>query len=331
MASSEGKKPLYSSRHLQSLILIVCLLAPILVLTLHSLRSRFIGDEATELAVANEPWRISNMACFPSGIPLAQDFLQLRGTKHFQRVKSFSDAFTKDYATTLSKYSWHIPDPFMTWSRQYEYTYVYASVVQFMESSASSRCILDIGSGVTFFDYLLAGNIPGSSVIALDNDVTYPDLFKELNSLRMDHNPVRFHLQDARQDIELHDNSFDVIVCVSVLEHTDDYERIVETIHRLLRPGGAFILTFDIATSTEGTIGIQPRAAADLLSVLSKYFVEPRASPYGYSEDEIVARIRGDSGQIMDVSWVNKNIPQIGGPDSWKITISCHTFLKSLH
>lgn len=266
-----------------------------------------------------------------SGIPLAQDMVQLKKTEIYHRVKSFSGAFVKKHKSTLSQYSWHIPDPFMTWSRQYEYSYVYAAATQFARDSTTSRSmdILDVGSGVTFFDFLLADSIPGSRVLALDYDRSYPELFTELNSLRQDRTPVHFHMQDARHDIELPDSSFDVIVCVSVLEHTDDYEKIVGSAHRLLRPGGAFIVTFDIATSPGEAIGIQPAKAADLLRVLSSTFSEPLKPSYGYSEQDIRNRIQGVAGPIMDVSWINKNIPEIGAPD-WKITISCHTFYKPL-
>lgn len=110
-----------------------------------------------------------------SGIPLAQDMLQLREMETFHRVKAFSDAFVKEHESTLSKYSWHIPNPFMTWSRQYEYCYVYAAVRQFAQDSRRSMALLDIGSGVTFFDFLLADSVPGSSVLALDYDNSYPE------------------------------------------------------------------------------------------------------------------------------------------------------------
>lgn len=144
----------------------------------------------------------------------------------------------------------------------------------------------------------------------------------------MDHNPVHFYMQDARHDIDFPENSFDLIVCVSVLEHTDDYEKIVSTVHRLLRPEGAFVLTFDIATSPTETIGIQPAKAAGLLKLLSTRFSEPSKPSYGYSEQDIIGRIQGGAGQIMDVSWINENISEIAAPEEWKITISCHTFCK---
>lgn len=264
-----------------------------------------------------------------SGIPLAKDMLQLREMERFHHIKAYSDAFVKEYADILSRYSWRISDPFMTWSRQYEYTYVFASVKEFAQRSPSPVTLLDMGSGVTFFDFFLSDSIPESHVVALDSDETYTELFNEFNLLRMDHNPVHFHLQDARQYINLPDSSFDVVVCVSVLEHTDDYEKIVASVHRLLRPGGAFIVTFDIATSSTKSGGIQPSQAANLLNVLSKYFAEAHAPSYEYTERSISQRIRGDAGQIMDVSWVNENLADIAGKEGWTITISCHVFYKA--
>jgi len=42
------------------------------------------------------------------------------------------------------------------------------------------------------------------------------------------------------ENLDAPDASFDVIVCVDVLEHVDDLGAVLDTIHRLLKPGGWF-------------------------------------------------------------------------------------------
>lgn len=43
------------------------------------------------------------------------------------------------------------------------------------------------------------------------------------------------------EQIPAADQSFDVVVCVDVLEHVADLERVMREIHRVLKPGGLFL------------------------------------------------------------------------------------------
>ena len=47
----------------------------------------------------------------------------------------------------------------------------------------------------------------------------------------------------AGEALNLPDNSFDVVVCVDVLEHVSDVQRVLADVARVLRPGG--LLLFD--------------------------------------------------------------------------------------
>lgn len=50
-------------------------------------------------------------------------------------------------------------------------------------------------------------------------------------------------VQDDIQDSRFPDNSFGLILCSEVLEHVPDPERSLQTLHRILRPGGIAIVT----------------------------------------------------------------------------------------
>mgnify|MGYP000386234247 CR=1 FL=1 len=65
-------------------------------------------------------------------------------------------------------------------------------------------------------------------------------------------------------------DSFDMVYCISVLEHTDDYETIIEEFYRVLLPGGLLVVTFDI--SLDGTRDIDVDKSKILLNLLTKRF-----------------------------------------------------------
>lgn len=48
------------------------------------------------------------------------------------------------------------------------------------------------------------------------------------------------------QDTKLPDCSYDLIICNHVLEHVDDYQKALEEMYRILRPGEHFICSFPI-------------------------------------------------------------------------------------
>jgi 2-polyprenyl-6-hydroxyphenyl methylase/3-demethylubiquinone-9 3-methyltransferase len=68
------------------------------------------------------------------------------------------------------------------------------------------------------------------------------------------------------------DRSFDVAVCVDVLEHVDSVPRVLDEVRRVLRPGGVFC--FDtinrnalsrlmVVTMAEDVVGLLPKGTHD--------------------------------------------------------------------
>jgi 2-polyprenyl-3-methyl-5-hydroxy-6-metoxy-1,4-benzoquinol methylase len=178
---------------------------------------------------------------------------------------------------------------------------------------------------------MVASAMPGTAVVASDMNVKYPAIFKELAQQRIDKEPVHFHLHDARTPASNFPNStFDIITCISVLEHTDRYDKIAEDIHRQLRPGGLFVVTFDIGRGPE--YEVPPSQAAALLAILTSLFVEvnpptPTAIK-DYSSDAIAARANGMQERILDTHFMREFMPEVAPPSDWALTISCHVFRK---
>ena len=66
------------------------------------------------------------------------------------------------------------------------------------------------------------------------------------------------------------DNFFDMVYCISVLEHTENYENVIEEFHRVIKPGGLLLLTFDIDLS--GKRDLSPEKSIRLLEMLELCF-----------------------------------------------------------
>lgn len=76
------------------------------------------------------------------------------------------------------------------------------------------------------------------------------------------------------------DAGFDAVVCVDVLEHVRDLDRVLAEVARVLRPGGWFLFdtinrnplaAFAVVTVAERLLGLLPRGAHD-----PKLFIRPR-------------------------------------------------------
>lgn len=221
-----------------------------------------------------------------------------------------------------------VQDPLMTWSRVWEYTYVWTAVREAAREIGRPMTVLDMGSGVTFFPFLLASALPGTTVVASDMNDKYPAIFHNIAMERVGKEPVHFHLHDARNPNTAFPNAtFDIITSVSVLEHTDDYPGIAVNLHRQLRPGGILVVTFDIATGPG--FEVPPAKAAALLSSLTALFEELHPPvAYGYSEQALDARARGVQGPVLDVKFIIKEMPELRAPPDLMLTISCHVFKK---
>ena len=72
--------------------------------------------------------------------------------------------------------------------------------------------------------------------------------------------------QGLAENMPYDDNTFDVVICVDVLEHVADYKQVVSEVHRILKPGGLFF--FDTINRTFSSqvvmIGLMENILGDL-------------------------------------------------------------------
>ncbi len=201
------------------------------------------------------------------GIPLVQDYAELIETKGFKEIESFSEKFLLNNLAPFTSYAhkW-VKDPLHQWSRQWEYPYVYNKVRKVAEKEPELK-VLDAGSGVTFFPYYLNNELSSSNIYCCDYDEGLEKAYEEINFNSS--KDIKFSTADLRS-IPYENESFHVIYCISVLEHTNEYEKIINEFYRLLKPGGALIVTFDV--SLDGTHDIDVDEGERLLDSLSKQF-----------------------------------------------------------
>lgn len=183
-------------------------------------------------------------------------------------MERFSDHFLAENWKFQKKYSgrW-VKDPLHQWSRQWEYPFVFSRIDSAIRDKEKAR-ILDAGSGITFFPYYIKSTYPSTDVYCIDTDATLENIFERINANGTV--TVEFSESDLRS-LPFGNDWFDVIYCVSVLEHTDDYPEIIGEFHRVLRPYGRLVLTFDL--SLDGTRDIDIDKATDLLSTLAGKFI----------------------------------------------------------
>jgi SAM-dependent methyltransferase len=112
--------------------------------------------------------------------------------------------------------------------RVVEYGFVFKSL---LDKKALS--ILDVGTGLSALPSLM--ETCGFKVTAVDNIVDY-----------WKGGAFNRHYHVVNDDI-LNTNitdTYDVVTCISVLEHINDHNKAVETMFSLLKPGGKLLLTF---------------------------------------------------------------------------------------
>jgi SAM-dependent methyltransferase len=94
------------------------------------------------------------------------------------------------------------------------------------------KTVLDVGTGMTALPYMLRNS--GLLVTAVDNIKDY-----------WPKGMVNRHFHVVNDDIKNTKltKTFDVITCISVLEHIQDHRAAMKSMYKLLNPGGTLILT----------------------------------------------------------------------------------------
>jgi len=110
----------------------------------------------------------------------------------------------------------------------------YSFALQCLSYASSAQTVLDVGSGQSPWPSLL--RTCGYMVTAID----------EVESYWLNTTFFNRHFYVLKDDITKPklSKTFDVITCISTLEHTPNHQDAIQGMFSLLRPGGFLILTF---------------------------------------------------------------------------------------
>ncbi|NQT36753.1 MAG: methyltransferase domain-containing protein [Planctomycetes bacterium] len=275
----------------------------------------------------------------PAGIPRIDDYKTLLTSEDFARIEQYSNRFIQLNRDRLTGYGrkW-VADSLHQWSRQWEYPFVFQQVEALVSRTSPRRLrVLDAGSGVSFFPYFLTSTWDALEVTCMDHDKSLAGVYSQIDG-NLDES-VDFVPGDLRRT-PFPDGHFQVIYCISVLEHIGEYERVIEEFQRLLSPGGLLVVTFDI--SIDGSADIRPKEAQHLLNSLRKAFPVVTQTP----DDTLLDAIR--DSDILTTQYIagvdkhllpwksplvsvlsclrNRRIPRRWGYKN--LTCSCHALAK---
>jgi SAM-dependent methyltransferase len=200
-----------------------------------------------------------------AGVTRTGPYEALLASPEFAEMERFSARFLEANRAALARYArrW-VADPLHQWSRQWEYPFVFEKLKAYARPGAR---LLDAGSGLTFFPSCLVAHLPGAVVACCDYDAKSAADFTRFTSASRER--ITFDTASL-QELPYDDASMEGIYSISVLEHTADYDRILEEFERILVPGGTLVITFDI--SLDGRSEIDPAGAQRLLASLDRRF-----------------------------------------------------------
>jgi SAM-dependent methyltransferase len=237
-----------------------------------------------------------------SGVPLISELDQLKGDPYYSQITTYSRDFLARHANALAGYGrlWG-QDPFKLWSRRWEYPFAAQKTIQYGKAHPGPLKVIDAGSGVTFFPYFVCDHLTAAQVICIDSNPSYPPMFEAINQSTPS-SRVSF-ANGMLQKLEMPNGSADVICCISVLEHTDNYGEIVREFARVLKKGGLLVLTFDL--SLDGKFELRKDVAADLLANVTEFF-----DTSGVPIEQELGRM-SDRDNILSTDHVKRTEPEL--------------------
>ena len=154
------------------------------------------------------------------------------------------------------------------------------------------KTVLDLGCGGGFMSEALARK--GAKVIGVDPSeaaIAAAQDHAEMQGLAIDYKV------GSGENIPLPDHSMDCVVCVDVLEHVAQLDRVLDEVRRVLKPGGTFL--FDTINRTplaalvivhlgEAVFRLLPRGTHDPAKFIRPLELREELSKRGFALGELV-------------------------------------------
>ena len=237
-----------------------------------------------------------------SGIPGAAEYLELEKEPEFSRLLDSSRQFRSEFEnravfSRIYSIKW-VQDPFLQWSRRWEYVYVLQRLERWWCSKQQMLEVADAGSGFTFFPFYLQRINKQTKITCIDADSTAGFAIQEAAKV-LGKGP-EFSLQNLER-LDQESKSLDGVFSVSVIEHTSSPEQAIKEIHRVLKPGGVFVCTFDV--SFEAGSPMHVNRVEQLVNGLCELF---------RSQDGNIGSFADNAGKSdrVTTTWVAKKYPE---------------------
>ena len=236
-----------------------------------------------------------------SGIPRVSEYEELDKEADFQRLLDYSREFradveARDIFSRLYSIKW-VNDPFLQWSRRWEYVYVLQRLEDWWKHKPYGLDIADAGSGFTFFPFYLQRHRPNVRICCIDADPTAGRAIEE--AARVLGNGPSFSLEDLEK-LDRVSESLDAVFSISVIEHTGNPQQVVEEIHRVLKPGGMFVCTFDVSFETGSPMHV--RQVEQLLNCIHNLFDR-------LDEEDISISDSVERSDRVTTTWISRAYP----------------------
>jgi 2-polyprenyl-3-methyl-5-hydroxy-6-metoxy-1,4-benzoquinol methylase len=205
-----------------------------------------------------------------SGIAALSDLKTQEWSELYDFLKKDHDDFFNKQNEFLDKnYKWP-RQPLYSWSRIWEYPYIYYHLRQWGKKYQRQiiPAVVDFGSGVTFFPFSVAKM--GIHVTCVDIDPVCEGSINNAKKI-ITSAPGNIDFKKIDNDkIPFKDEEIDAIYCISVLEHIPNFVKTIKEINRILKPRSPFFLTVDIDIRGDSEIG--PCKYKELNNILKLYF-----------------------------------------------------------
>lgn len=118
---------------------------------------------------------------------------------------------------------------FFDWSRQWEYPWILKNT-----PFKKKHVVLDVGGGTCHFPAIVAKRVKKVVVGEIYNERVWKDDAKNVEYLNVD--ITSFESKEK----------YDVVMCLSVLEHIDDRLTAIKNLMNSVKPGGYLVMTLDL-------------------------------------------------------------------------------------
>lgn len=150
--------------------------------------------------------------------------------------------------TTLLNNKKQVPKEFNNVSKSYDFA---TSLSQGYQSDLNrSAAMLDLHGDETVLDLCcgtgkstagIMKHIKTGKVIGIDNSEGMLEEAKKKYADEINNGKAEFHLKDA-MELDYPENSFDAIFVAYGLRNMPDYDKFLEGLHRILKPGGTLVI-----------------------------------------------------------------------------------------